>query len=141
MNQPAMHLCQYRHADDGTHAFTFEAGTREAVRAWAHELEQVQLAGNWYGKERVRVLLDARRAVDLPIRYLFECLSDYNREYPDLKPPRVRMAYLHDSETIILSIFYMFAELLAEEVTVEFFTDKAEALAWLQADPASEPAE
>lgn len=137
MDQPATSLCQYQQTDDGVHRFTFEAGTREAVRAWAHELEQVQLAGQWYGKEHVRVLLDARQAIDLPIRYLFECLSDYNREYPDLKPPHVRMAYLHNSETIILSIFYMFAELLAEEVTVEFFTDKQAALAWVQADSTS----
>ena len=126
-------LCTYQRGADDLHEFTFRSGSREAVREWLNQLETIQLAGDWYGKDAVYVLLDARQAVDLPIRYLFECLSDYNREYPDLKPPAVKIAYLHHPDTIVLSIFYLFAELLDSSVTVEFFADSSKARAWLDA--------
>jgi hypothetical protein len=138
MTHPVNQLCTYHRGADDLHEFTFRTGSREAVRAWLDRLEKIQLAGEWYGKDAVYVLLDARQAVDLPIRSLFECLSDYNREYPDLKPPSVRMAYLHHPDTIVLSIYYLFAELLDSSVTVEFFDDEREARAWLQSDTASQ---
>ncbi len=138
MTQPVNHLCTYRQSASNLHEFTFQNGSRDAVRDWLDQLEKIQLDGDWYDKEAVYVLLDARQAVDLPIRYLFECLSDYNREYPDLKPPSVYMAYLHHPDTIVLSIYYLFAELLDSSVTVEFFDDESEARAWLQSSAASE---
>jgi hypothetical protein len=132
MTQPVNNLCVHQPQSDNQHHFTFRSGTRQAVREWLNRLETIQLKGKWYGKDRVYLLLDARQAVDLPVRYLFECLSDYNREYPDLQPPSVRIAYLHHPDTIVLSIYYLFAELMDSSVTVEFFSDEAAALDWLR---------
>jgi hypothetical protein len=73
-----------------------------------------------------------RAAVNLPIRYLFEMLSDYNRSYPNLAAPQVKMAYLRSPETVVLDVYSMMAELFEPPLTVQFFTDETKARAWLQ---------
>jgi hypothetical protein len=125
-------LCRWVERNDGIYEFVFEQTGREAIDAWAGQLEELQLAGKWYGKAQVCVLLDVRH-VELPVRYLFECLSDYNRAYRNLIPPHVRLAYIHKPETIILDIYRMFAELMSTPCTAEFFVaDRyAEAIKWL----------
>lgn len=125
--------CDYHPHEGSIHVFTFRSSDRSAIDAWVDILEDIQLQGRWYGKPKVSLLLDARQASYLPLRYLFECLSDYNRAYPDLTPPRVQMAYIHSPTAVILSIYYTLAELMAQPVTVEFFTEKAEGIAWLKA--------
>jgi hypothetical protein len=126
-------LCTYRALTGNIHEFVFHEGSRDAVKQWAFYIEQLQLAQHWYGTEHVRLLLDAREAINLPIRYLFEMLSDYNRAYPDLKPPRVTMAYLRSPDTAILDVFHMMAELFEPPLTVQFFTDEDKARTWLKA--------
>lgn len=125
-------LCWYREKQDGILEFVFEQTGREAINAWAAQLEALQLAGKWYGQGQVRVLLDVR-GVELPVRYLFECLSDYNRAYNNLIPPHVRLAYVHKPETIILDIYRMFAELMSTPCTAEFFAADRypDAINWL----------
>lgn len=123
--------CEYHLRSDGIHEFVFKADERASIDAWVHILEQIQLAGQWYGKPQVTLLLDARHASHLPIRYLFECLSDYNRAYPSLKPPAVVIGYVHSPTAVILSIYYTLAELMAQPTTIQFFTEKGEALDWL----------
>ncbi len=125
-------LCRLVERNDGIYEFVFAQTGREAIDAWAAQLETLQLAGNWYGKGQVRVLLDVRD-VELPVRYLFECLSDYNRAYHNLIPPHVRLAYVHKPATIILDIYRMFAELMSTPCTAEFFPAEryAEAVKWL----------
>jgi hypothetical protein len=133
MSQPVKNaLCEHRAVSDNTHEFIFRDDSRDAVQAWANHIEQLQLAQTWYNKAQIHLLLDAREAVNLPIRYLFEMLSDYNRSYPNLQAPRVKMAYLRSPETVVLDVYSMMAELFEPPLTVQFFTDASKARAWLQ---------
>jgi hypothetical protein len=125
-------LCEHHVLGTNQHLFIFREGNREAVKAWAHHIEQLQLARHWYNTSHLKLLVDARSAVDLPIRYLFETLSDYNRAYPDLEAPRVSMAYLRSPDTPILEIYQMMAELFEPPLTVQFFLDEDKAQRWLQ---------
>ena len=134
MDQPVGNaLCEYHKGESDIHEFAFHDGNREAVKAWAQHIERLQLAQAWYGHGQVSLLLDAREAVQLPIRYLFEILSDYNRAYPNLEPPRITLAYLRSPETVILDVYHLMAELFEPPLTVQFFTDEAKARAWLTA--------
>lgn len=125
-------LCSHRQRET-RHEFVFHQSGRAAIDAWATRLEELQLQGKWYGLPLVRLLLDAHD-VDLPVRYLFECLSDYNRAYRNLNPPSVRIAFLHDPTMIILDVFKTFAELMTTPVEIEFFPeqDYDAALKWLE---------
>lgn len=125
-------LCQYIERHDAIYEFVFQETGRSAIDAWAAQIETLQLAGKWYGQAQVRILLDVRQ-IELPVRYLFECLSDYNRAYAHLVPPHVRLAYVHKPETIILGIYRMFAELMSTPCTAEFFSadQYADAVKWL----------
>lgn len=127
--------CLYTELPDGVHQFTFHETSREAVDEWTNHLEQLQLAHKWYGKGIVRLMLDAR-AGSLPIRYLFECLSDYNREYAELTPPHVRMAYVYGEESQMLSIFASFADLMPVPTRAAFFKSEEfdKALGWLKTE-------
>ena len=129
-------LCQCQERDNGVFEFTFFADDYHAVDQWADRIEQLQLAGKWYGKSVVRLLLDTRNSGQLPLRYLFECLSDYNREYPHLQPPHVRLAYVHSSSFTMLDVFKMFATLLPVPTVAEFFTEDEydDAMNWVLAD-------
>lgn len=128
-----MGFMQYERQEE-VHYFTFENEGREAVDQWAAQVEQLQLDGKWYGKDIVRLVLDARHSANIPIRYLFECLSDYNREYPHLTPPYVRLAFIHSDNTVVLSIFRSFSEMSSTPMSVEFFSesDHAAALDWVK---------
>jgi hypothetical protein len=126
-------LCEHHALSDKAHEFVFRTDSRDAVQAWANHIEGLQLAQTWYNKGQIEILLDARDAINLPIRYLFEMLSDYNRSYPNLEAPRVKMAYLRSPETVVLDIYSMMAELFEPPLTVQFFTDENKARAWLQA--------
>jgi hypothetical protein len=133
MNQSVKNvLCEHQALSDTMHQFIFTDGSRDAVRAWANHIEQLQLGQGWYNHGHMHLLLDAREAVHLPIRYLFEVLSDYNRAYPNLEPPRVKMAYLRSPDTVVLDVYHMMAELFEPPLTVQFFTDENKARAWLQ---------
>jgi hypothetical protein len=125
-------LCEHQRVSDTMHTFLFHDDSREAVQEWASHIEQLQLAQEWYNKGQINLLLDAREAVNLPIRYLFEMLSDYNRIYPGLEAPRLKLAYLRSPETIVLDVYSMMAELFEPPLTVQFFTDVSKARAWLQ---------
>lgn len=125
-------LCEHQVLEDKSHRFSFQAGNREAVQAWAHHIEQMQLKHKWYNTGHIKILVDARHAVELPIRYLFEMLSDYNRAYPNLEAPRVTMAYLRSADTPILEIYQMMAELFEPPLTVQFFLEEDKAERWLQ---------
>lgn len=124
---------RYQELNSGVHHFTFEADGHAAVDAWAHQIEQLQLAGKWYGLPLVRMVIDARKTPQIPIRYFFECLSDYNREYPGLKPPSLQIAFIHDPNTVVLSIFHSFAELMSTPVEARYFPSHQDdaALKWL----------
>ena len=125
-------LCEHRNVSDKVHEFVFHGENRDAVQAWANHVEQLQLAQAWYNKNQIDILVDAREAVNLPIRYLFEMLSDYNRSYPNLEAPRVKMAYLRSPDTVVLDIYQMMAELFEPPLTIQFFTDENKARVWLQ---------
>lgn len=124
-------LCTHKAINDNTHAFLMNEGTRDAVKAWANHIEELQLAQQWYGIERVHLLVDARNAVGLPIRYLFEILSDYNRAYPDLEPPALKLAFLRSPDTVILDIYHMMAELFDPPLSIQFFIEESAAKRWL----------
>lgn len=125
-------ICKYDVLGEDTYRFVFSEGSRDAVKVFAQHIENLQLAKNWYGKGQVRLLLDARTAINLPVRYLFEILSDYNRAYPDLAPPQIKMAYVRSPDTVILDIYNMMAELFEPPLTVQFFTDIERAQRWLE---------
>ena len=125
-------LCKHRKVSETTHDFVFPEGTREAVKAWADHIENLQLQQVWYNTGQMNILIDARSAIDLPIRYLFEMLSDYNRGYPNLEAPHVKMAYLRSPDTVVLDIYQMMAELFDPPLTVQFFTDEDKARTWLK---------
>ena len=124
-------LCIHRQLDDHSHLFTMVEGTRDAVKAMANYIEQLQLAHKWYGKGHIRLLVDARDAAGLPVRYLFEILSDYNRSYPELEPPGLTLAYLRSPDAVILDIYHMMAELFEPPLRVQFFIDEEKAKRWL----------
>jgi hypothetical protein len=124
-------LCEYQALEPNLHRFTFQEASREAIQAWAHHIEQLQLKRQWYNTSHVKLLVDARHAIDLPVRYLFEMLSDYNRAYPDLEAPRVSLAYLRSPDTPILEIYQMMAELFEPPLTVQFFLEEDKASRWL----------
>lgn len=124
-------LCLHSALDTHTHTFILNEGSREAVDVWAEHIEQIQIDHQWYGLEHVRLLVDAREANGLPMRYLFEILSDYNRSYEHLDPPRITLAYLHDPATIILDVYHMMAEFFDPPLTVQYFTDEDRARQWL----------
>lgn len=129
--------CAYRHLAHNVHEFVFLEANHQAVDEWASILETIQLAGNWYGQNTVRIILDTRQAGQLPIRYMFECLSDYNREYAYLKAPQLRMAILYNTESsIMLPIFTTFAEMMRSPVKTAFFTDADvdKSMLWLLSD-------
>lgn len=133
MEQPVKNsLCEHQTVSKNAHEFLFHDDSREAVQAWAYHIEQLQLAQSWYNKGQISLLMDAREAVNLPIRYLFEMLSDYNRNYPNLEAPRVKMAYLRSPETVVLDVYSMMAELFEPPLAVQFFTDENKARSWLQ---------
>lgn len=125
-------LCVHQELNANTHTFTFMEGSREAVKAWANHIEQLQVAQKWYGHDDVYLLVDARNAIGLPIRYLFEILSDYNRSYTDLEAPKVTMAFVRSPDTVILDVYHMMAELFEPPLTVQFFTDNERARRWLK---------
>lgn len=124
-------LCLHEALDNQTHTFTITDGTRDAVDDWAHHIEVLQVNHAWYGLGHVRLLIDAREAIGLPIRYLFEVLSDYNRSYDGLVPPRITLAYLRSADTVILDVYHMMAEYFEPSLTVQFFTDEDRARQWL----------
>lgn len=124
-------LCLHEALDNHTHTFTITDGTRDAVDDWAEYIEDLQVNHAWYGLGHVRLLIDARQAIDLPIRYLFEILSDYNRPYEGLVPPRITLAYLRSVDTVILDVYHMMAEYFDPPLTVQFFTDETRARQWL----------
>jgi hypothetical protein len=130
-------LCKHQQIQPLEHKFVFQASNRAAVQEWAYLIEQLQLQKLWYNQAHLRLLLDARVAKELPLRYLFELLSDYNRSYPGLEAPSLSIAYLHDPQTVILSIYEMIPELLSPPVTVKYFTDEANAKQWLTSQPES----
>lgn len=125
-------LCQHDTLAGGFHRFTFQASSREAVQSWAQHVEQLQLTHQWYGRQHILLLLDARNAAELPLRYLFEMISDYNRAYPDLQAPSLVLAYLHHPSALILDLYRVLAEMLNPPVRIEFFTDEDTARDWLQ---------
>lgn len=125
-------LCVHEAEGNDAHRFVFKSGDREAVDAWAQHVEQLQLDHQWYGRNRLVLLLDARHAVDLPLRYLFEVISDYNRAYPNLDAPFLVVAYLHHPDALILDLYRVLAEMLTPPVRIEFFTDENAARAWLR---------
>lgn len=125
-------LCQHQVLDGQIHHFKFNAGSRDAIKVWAQHIENIQLHRQWYGKGHLKLFIDACDAVNLPIRYLFEVLSDYNRAYPGLESPRLTMAYLRSPDTVILEIYHMMAELFESPLTVQFFTSEEKALRWLR---------
>jgi len=131
MDQVNNELCTRRAINDNTHAFVMSGGTRDAVKAMANHIEELQLARQWYGIDQIRMLVDAREAVGLPIRYLFEILSDYNRAYPDLEPPGLKLAFLRSPDTVILDIYHMMAELFDPPLSIQFFIDEDAAKRWL----------
>lgn len=131
MNTVDSSLCVYEKLDEHSHMFMMAEGTREAVKTMAHYIEQIQVAHEWYGREQIRLLVDARSAVGLPIRYLFELLSDYNRAYPNLEPPRLKLALVRSPDAVILDIYHMMAELFEPPLTVQFFIDEDRAKRWL----------
>lgn len=126
-------LCQCHTLNNGVFEFTFFADNHHAVDQWANLIEQLQLEGKWYGQPVVRLLMDTRESGQLPLRYLFECLSDYNREYPHLQPPHVRLAYVHSSAFTMLDVFKMFATLMPSPTAAEFFdeTQYDQAVSWV----------
>lgn len=124
-------LCLHQTLDNQTHSFILHEGSRKAVDVWAHHIEQLQIDRKWYGLGHIRLLVDAREAKGLPIRYLFEMLSDYNRAYEGLEPPHITLAYLRNPDTVILDVYHMMAEYFEPPLTVQFFTDEARAKNWL----------
>ena len=124
-------LCLHNTLDNQTHTFILNEGSREAVDVWANYIEQLQIDHQWYGLGHIRLLVDARDAMGLPIRYLFEMLSDYNRAYEHLDPPRITLAYLRNPDTVILDVYHMMAEYFDPPLTVQFFTDADRAEQWL----------
>jgi hypothetical protein len=132
MNSIDLSLCEHQVIDAKTHQFTFHAENREAILTWAQHIENLQLNGQWYDKGHIKLLIDARQAINLSLRYFFEMLSDYNRAYPDLEAPRITMAFLRSPDTVILDIYLMMAELFEPPLTVQFFTDEEKALRWLK---------
>ena len=124
-------LCSHQPLDNHNHVFRMVEGTRDSINVMAYYIEQLQLANKWYGKGHICLLVDARSAAGLPIRYLFEVLSDYNRPYPDLEPPRLTLAYLRSPDAVILDIYHMMAELFEPPITVQFFIDEERAKRWL----------
>lgn len=124
-------LCMHQALNPHKHKFTFAEGSREAVQTLAHHVEQLQLNHEWYGTEHIYIFVDARSALDLPIRYLFEVLSDYNRPYPDLVPPKLTLALLRNPETVVLDVYHVMAELFDPPLTVQFFVDEDNAKRWL----------
>jgi hypothetical protein len=131
MNTINVALCEHQTLDEHNHHFVFHAGNREAVDVWAQHIENLQLSRQWYDKGHIKLLIDAREAINLPIRYLFEIMSDYNRAYPDLEPPRLTMAFLRSTDTVILDVYLMMTELFEPPLTVQFFTDEERAKRWL----------
>lgn len=125
-------LCSYLNVKDNLHKFVFKAGNRTAVKRWADHVEQLQLTQKWYNHDLLRLLLDATAAPALPVRVFFEYLSDYNRPYPDLSPPKLRIALLHTDQFEIKDVYYQFADLMTAPTTIEFFKSEQEALDWLQ---------
>lgn len=118
----------------------FHSAERSAVDEWTRWIEAYQLQGLWYGKNIIHLLVDCRSIDKPPIRYFLECLSDYNREYPQLKPPKVRLAYVHAEQTNILAVFMVLADLI-EGLEAEFFPASAYAQAktWLLSNAAPKP--
>ncbi|MEL6404090.1 MAG: hypothetical protein AAFV98_04825 [Chloroflexota bacterium] len=135
MEKVDLSLCKYEALEPAnTHSFIFTEGSRGAVKAFAQRIESLQVSGKWYGKGTVFLLLDAQSALGLPIRYLFEIISDYNRVYPDLDPPHIKMAFVRSPDTVILDIYHMMAELFEPPLTVQFFTESDRAERWLLTD-------
>ncbi|MCA9913854.1 MAG: STAS/SEC14 domain-containing protein [Anaerolineae bacterium] len=132
MQEEMQPLCIHEQRAALEHEFVFQASNRAAVEAWAGLIEQLQLSHLWYNKGHLRLLLDARSAKELPLRYLFELLNDYNRSYPGLEAPELSLAFVHDPQTVILSIYEMIPELLTPPVTAKYFTDESSARAWLE---------
>ncbi len=118
----------------------FNSPERSAIDEWATWIEQWQLQGLWYGKAVIRLLIDCRAIEKQPLRYFLECLSDYNREYPMLTPPHLRLAYVSPDGVPVLSLFGVLADLI-EGLEAEFFEASAytQARAWLMSDLAPLP--
>ncbi|QPC82215.1 hypothetical protein G4Y79_21405 [Phototrophicus methaneseepsis] len=129
-------LCLCEELDNGVFQFTFKDEGHAAVNEWTNHIERLQLDGKWYGRDKVYLMLDTRESGQLPLRYLFECLGDYNREYPRLVPPQVRLAYLYPASFTMLDVFKLFATLLPVPTVAEFFQEDAyqDAMNWLLAD-------
>ncbi|MCS6835985.1 MAG: STAS/SEC14 domain-containing protein [Anaerolineae bacterium] len=111
----------------------FFSSSREAIDEWMSIIEKWQVRGLWYGRQVVRLLVDASQVKGLPLRYLLECLADYNRAYPGLQAPNVRLAYLYSADERVPSVFSLVARLMSNTLQADYFPrEQLEAArAWL----------
>jgi len=117
----------------GIYTCVFHSSEREAIDQWMAIIEDWQVKGLWYGREQVYLLVDASQVKGLPLRYLLECLADYNRVYPGLQPPHVRLAYLYAPQERVPAVFSLVARLMNDRLQADYFESNQEeqARAWL----------
>lgn len=127
-------LCSYTKLREDQHKFVFHASNREALKEWANHVEELQLQHQWYNRSLMRLFIDARSSVGLSVRAFFEYLSDYNRPYPQLTPPHIRIAFLHSPHFEVKDVYQQFADLMTVPTTIKFFEEEAKAMEWLQSE-------
>jgi hypothetical protein len=120
----------------GIYTCVFYSPSRDAIDDWMSIIEEWQVRGLWYSREVVRLLVDSSQVRGLPLRYLLECLADYNRTYPGLQAPYVRLAYLYSADERVPAVFSLVARLMSDTLQADYFPlEQAEAArAWLLSD-------
>lgn len=125
----------------GIYTCVFLSASRDAIDDWMSIIEEWQVRGLWYGREVIRFLVDSTQVSGLPLRYLLECLADYNRVYSSLQAPNVRLAYLYSSQERVPAVFSLVARLMNDTLQADYFLqERVEAArAWLLSnDPPTE---
>lgn len=134
MDERQTTLCTHTEMRENQHKFVFHSSNRDALKAWANHIEQLQLQRKWYNRAQVSLLLDVRSSSGLSVRVFFEYLSDYNRPYAQLKPPKVRIAFVHGTDFEVKDVYQQFADLMTTPTEIGFFLTETDAIAALQAE-------
>lgn len=125
----------YTSQPNAIHEFIFYASHRYAIDHMMVWIAQHDAEGAWF-EPVTRLLLDTRLTQQrLPVRYLFECLSDFHRVHPHPES-LLRIALVQPHHAVVLGIYNDFAQMLQQPVQLAYFDadEYGAAVEWLLID-------
>lgn len=117
--------CSYQYHNNGIHEYVLRDGSRAAFDDFATLMAQVEATDTNQGV--LTQLLDMRQGTP-PLTYAYNMMRQYIEQLEVRRT--VRLAILHDAARDI-ELVNSLVDLLQVKGTVQFFTDRQKAMAWL----------